>query len=128
MTTLVVCGDGNIDEFQGSIGIAESNNGDVDVGSLTDGLVVNTGVGYDNETGLLEGPGDVVGEATGGETTSDSLSTSVGGVFEDGTVAVGTSRDDTDIVGVLDSGNDTGGENEFFPGLSNVKEVNTCEI
>ena len=43
---------------------------------------------------------------------------------EDGTVTVGTSRDDTDIVGVLNSGNDTGGENELFPGLANVDDVN----
>ena len=128
MTSLVVGGDSNIDELQGGIGVTESNDGDVDVGSLSDGLVVNTGVGNDNKTGLLERPGDIVGEATGGETTSDGLSTGVGGVLEDGTVTVGTSRDDTDIVGVLNSGNDTGGENELFPGLANVDEVDTCEF
>ena len=128
VTGLVVGGDSNIDELQGGIGVTESNDGDVDVGSLSDGLVVNTGVGNDNKTGLLERPGDVVGEATGGETTSDGLSTGVGGVLEDGTVTVGTSRDDTDIVGVLNSGNDTGGENELFPGLANVDEVDTCGI
>lgn len=90
--------------------------------------MVNTGVGNDNETGLLEGPGDVIGEATGGETTSDGLSTSVSGVFENGTVTVGTSRDDTDVVGVLDSCDNSCGENELFPGLSNVDKVNTYGI
>ena len=128
VTGLVVDGDRDIDELEGRVSVAERDDGDVDVGSLSDGLVVNTGVGNDNKTGLLERPGDVVGEATGGETTSDGLSTGVGGVLEDGTVTVGTSRDDTDIVGVLNSGNDTGGENELFPGLANVDEVDTCGI
>ena len=128
MTTLVVGGDSDVDELQGSIGVGKGNNGDVDVGRLPDSLVVHTGVGNDDQSGLLERTSDVVGEATGGETTSDGLSTGVGGVLEDGTVTVGTSRDDTDIVGVLNSGNDTGGENELFPGLANVDEVDTCGI
>lgn len=59
---LVVRGDGDVDELEGGIGVAEGNHGDVDVGSLTDGLVINTGVGNDDEAGLLERTGDVVGE------------------------------------------------------------------
>ena len=51
---LVVGGDGNIDELQRSIGIAKSDNGDVDVGGLPDSLVVDAGVGDNDETGFLE--------------------------------------------------------------------------
>jgi hypothetical protein len=72
------------------------NDGDVDVGSLLDGLGVGAGVGDDNQAGLPERAGDVVGEVTGGETTSDSSGTGVRRELEDGTLSVGTSRDDTD--------------------------------
>ena len=51
------------------------------------------------------------------------MRTSVGGVLEDGAVAVGAGRDDTDVVRVLDSSNDTGSENELLPGLANVDDV-----
>lgn len=88
--------------------------------------MVHPGVGDDNETGLLERTGDVVGEGTGGETAGNGLCTGVGSVLEDGTVAVGSRRDDNDIVGVLDGGNDTGSEDKLLPGLSNVQNVDPC--
>jgi len=67
----VVGWDGNIDEFKGSVGITESNDSgevlaridkhlmgassrDVDVGSLSDSLVVDSGVGDDDDSGLFE--------------------------------------------------------------------------
>jgi hypothetical protein len=40
-------------------------------------------------------------------------------------MAVGTGRDDTDIIRVLNGSNDTSSENELFPGLSNVENMNT---
>ena len=125
MTTLVVGGDSDVDELQGSIGVGKGNDGDVDVGRLPDSLVVHTGVGNDDQSGLLERTSDVVGEATGGETASDSLSTGVGGVLEDGTVTVGAGRDHTNISWVLNSGDDTGGENKLLPGLAEVDDVYT---
>lgn len=125
MTALVVGGDGDVNEAQGSVSVAKRDDGDVDVAGLADGLVVNAGVGDDNHTGLLERAGDVVGEATGGEATSDGLSASVGGELEDSTVTVRAARDDTDIVGVLDRGNDTGSEDELLPGLTDVDQVDT---
>ena len=78
MATLVVGGDGNVDELGGGVGVAEGDDGDVDVGGLLDGLGVGAGVGDDDETGLLEGAGDVVGEVTGGETTGNGGGTGVG--------------------------------------------------
>ena len=125
---LVIRRDRNVDELEGCVRVAEGNNRDVDVGCLADGLVIYTRVGDNNDTGLLERLGDVVGERSGGETASNSLCASVCGELKDRTVAIRTSRDDTDIVGVLNSGNDTGGENELFPGLANVDEVDTCGI
>jgi hypothetical protein len=40
-------------------------------------------------------------------------------------VTVWTGRDDTDIIWVLNGSDDTSSENEFFPGLSNVENMNT---
>lgn len=115
VATLVVGGDGNVNVLGGRVSVGEGNDGDVDVGSLLDGLGVGAGVGDDDQTGLLERSGDVVGEGTGGEATSDGGGTSVGGELEDGTLTVGTSRDDTDIGGVVDGSDDTGSQNDLLP-------------
>lgn len=114
MATLVVGGDGNIDVLGGRVTVAEGlqllahvqfltdpqfgtyNDGDVDVGGLLDGLGVGAGVGDDDQAGLLERAGDVVGEVTGGEATGNGDGTGVGGELQDGTLTVGTGRDDTD--------------------------------
>jgi hypothetical protein len=69
------------------------NDGDVDIGSLLDGLGIGAGIGDNDQAGLLEGAGDVVGEVTGGETTGNGDSTSVGGELEDSTLAIGTRGD-----------------------------------
>jgi hypothetical protein len=115
VATLVVGGDGNVNVLGGRVSVGEGNDGDVDVGSLLDGLGVGAGVGDDDQTGLLERSGDVVGEGTGGEATSDGGGTSVGGELEDGTLTVGTGRDDTDIGGVVDGSDDTGSQNDLLP-------------
>jgi hypothetical protein len=46
-----------------------------DVSGLPDGLVVNSGVGDDDQSGLLERSGDVVGEGTGGAVVEWRLDT-----------------------------------------------------
>lgn len=95
VTGLVVTGDGNVDELQGSIGVTEGDDTeqredqsvpssmsagyqrdsrDVDVGSLPDGLVVDTRVGDDDDPGLLERSGDVVGERTRGAVNQNTYS------------------------------------------------------
>lgn len=115
VTALVVGGDGNIDVLGGGVGVAEGDNRDVDVGSLLDGLGIGAGVGDNDQAGLLERAGDVVGEVTGGETTGDGDSTSVGGELQDSALTVGTGRDDTDVGGVLNGDNDTRSENDLLP-------------
>lgn len=115
MATLVVGGDGDVDVLGGGVSVGEGDDGDVDVGSLLDGLGVGARVGDDDQTGLLERAGDVVGEGTGGEATGDGSGTSVGSELEDGTLSVGTGRDDTDIGGVVDGGDDAGGQDNLLP-------------
>jgi hypothetical protein len=57
-------------------------------------LSIGARVGDDDQTGLLERTGDVVGEVTRGEATSNGNGTGVGGELQDGTLSVGTGRDD----------------------------------
>lgn len=115
MTALVVGGDGNIDEVGGGVSVAKSDDGDVDVAGLLDSLGVGAGVGNDDQTGLLERAGDVVGEVTGGETTGNGGGTGVRGELEDSTLAVGTSGDDTDVGRVVNGSDDTGGQDNLLP-------------
>lgn len=65
MATLVVGRDGDVDEFGRGVGVAEGDDGDVDVGSFFDGLSVGSGIGQDDQTWFLEGARDVVGEVSG---------------------------------------------------------------
>lgn len=60
----VVAGDDNIDILKGSVGIAEGNGGDVDIGSLNDCLPVVLGVSNDQKPGLLELLGHLIGQGT----------------------------------------------------------------
>ena len=89
--------------------------------------MVHTGVSHNDKTGLLERTGDVVGEVTGGEATSDRLRAGVRGELEDRTVAVRAGGDNTDVVRVLNRGNDASSEDELFPGLANVDNVDACK-
>jgi hypothetical protein len=115
VATLVVGRDGNVDVLGGRVGVAEGNHGDVDVRGLLDGLGVGAGVGDDDQAGLLERTGDVVGERTGGEAAGNGLGAGVGGELEDGTLAVGTGRDNADIARVVNGSDDAGSEGDLLP-------------
>ena len=115
MATLVVGWDGNINELGRGIGIAEGNDGDVDIGSLLDSLGVGAGISDDDEAGFLERAGDVVGEVTGGETTCDGDGSGVCGELQDSALAVGTSGDDANVGWVVDGCDDAGCEDNLLP-------------
>ena len=51
---LVVARDGNVDVLEGGVGMAEGDGGDIDVGGLTEGLVIETGICDNQEPGLKE--------------------------------------------------------------------------
>ena len=50
----VVAGDGNIDEREGRVSVAESDGGDVDVRSFNDGLSIALGVNNNQKLGFSE--------------------------------------------------------------------------
>lgn len=91
MATLVVGGDGNINVLGGRVGVAKGDDGDVHVTGFLDGLGIGARVRDNDETWLLERAGDVIGEATGCEASSDGRSSGVSGKLEDGTLTVRTS-------------------------------------
>lgn len=88
MTALVVGGDGNVNPVEGGVRVAESDHGDVHVGSLGQALVVKTGVAHDDKAGLEELLGVVIGKGTGNPLATEVVSTGVGGELEDGTLSV----------------------------------------
>jgi hypothetical protein len=47
----------------------------------------------------------------------------VSGKLEDGTLAIGTSRDDTNIGWIIDGDNDAGSEDNFFPNGSMLEQM-----
>lgn len=107
----VVAGDDDIDEIEGSVGVAESNSGDVDVAGFDDGLVVALGVSDDQESGFLELLGDLIGECSGNP--SGGGGGGAAGVLTelvDGTLSVFFGADDDDFSEVGDGGDDSGGE------------------
>lgn len=129
MTTLVVAGDGDVDEVGGGVGVAESNDGDVDVAGLLDSLGVGAGVGDNDQARLLERAGDVVSEATGGETTGDGGGSGVSGELQDSALAVGTGRDNTDVGRVVDCRDDAGSKDDFLPiELVSLNPAQMCSL
>lgn len=125
MLGLVVAGNGDINVVNGAVEVSESDDGDVDVAGLTNGLVVSTGVSDDDETGLLEVLGKLVSEDTGGETTSERSGTSVGSELENSTLTVGTGAHSNNVGRVGHSSNNASGQVDLLPGLVEVDDVDT---
>jgi hypothetical protein len=128
-TGLVVARNGNVDVTERGVGVAEANDGDVDVRSFNDGLVVLQGISNDQQAGLGELLLDLVSEGTRGEATSVVLSTGVLRELQDGALSEGLTGtlngNDGNVVGVLDGDDGTGSQDDLFPGLANVNNVGT---
>jgi len=90
-------------------------------------LVVDARVGHDGQSGFLDRARDdviCVCERAWGEASCDGLGTGVGGVFEDGAMAVWSRGDHANVVvGVLDGGNNPRGKDELLPCPSDVNDV-----
>jgi len=123
--TLVVHRDGNINVLQRRVGVTQSDDGDVHVAGLLDGLGIGTGIGDDQQTGLSEVSGDIIGQGTGGPATGARLGADVLRALQDGTGTIGSLRADQDVLGVLSGDDDTGSGLDLLPGLHQVDDVDT---
>ena len=63
----LVAGNDNVHVAHWRVNVAQGDGGDVDVGSLSQWLVVSTGVSDNQEAGLPEGCLDLIGEGSRGE-------------------------------------------------------------
>ena len=123
MARLVVRRDRDVDELERRVGVAEGDDGDVDVGCLADSLVVDARVRDDDDTRLLERARNVVRERAGREAASDRLCARVRRKLEDRTLPVRPRADDTNVVRVLDRREDACCEDKLLPGLADVDNV-----
>mmetsp|Transcript_76566 Transcript_76566/g.155408 ORF Transcript_76566/g.155408 Transcript_76566/m.155408 type:complete len:344 (+) Transcript_76566:305-1336(+) len=124
---LVVGGDGNIDVGEGGVGVAERDHRHVHVRRLAHGLVVQQGVGHDQQARLAELLGDLVGEGTRGEAAGDGLGAGVLGVLQHSALGVGARGDGDHVGGVLDGDDDAGSQHQLLPGLGHVQDVDAIQ-
>jgi len=61
------------------------------------------------------------------QSTSNGVGTGETSVLQDSSVTVRSGRDDTDIGGVLDGGEDSGSQDDLLVGLADVDDVDTYE-
>ena len=125
MPRLVICRDRYVDVPQGCIRVRKRNDGNVDVGCLADGLVVDSWIGHDDQPRLLERARDIICERAWGESACDRLRAGVGSILEDGAMAVWSCGDHANVIRVFDGGNNPGSKDELLPCLSNVDDMDT---
>jgi len=125
----VVAGDGNIDEREGRVSVAEGDGGDVDIRSFDDGLSVALGVDDDQKLGFSELFGVLIGKSTGSPSGRGvGGGTSVLSVLDDGSLTVGSGADNDDFFGSVNGGDDSSGELDLLPGLFEVDDVDTFGV
>jgi hypothetical protein len=122
-SSLVVARDGNIDKLEGRVGVAESDDRDAHIRGLLDSLRVDSRIGDDQNSGFSVLSGDLVGEGTGGESSSEGLGSDVVGELKHSSLAVRSGRDGADIFGVLNGDQETSSKHKLLPGLLEVQEV-----
>jgi hypothetical protein len=88
VATLVVGGDGDINPVEGRVGVAKSNHGDVHVGGFGEALVVEAGIADDDEAGLKELLGVLIGKSSGNPLSTEVVGFGVGGELEDSALGV----------------------------------------
>lgn len=98
MLALVIGRDCNIHIGDWRVSVTEGDGGNVHVGCLLDGLMVRAGVSHNQEAGLLEVLLDLIGEGSRSVSASQGLSAKILGELIDGTLSIGASRDEADVL------------------------------
>lgn len=105
---LGIARDSNINKSERRVGVAESNDRDVDVAGLSDGLVVGSRVGHDQKTRLTESSLDLIGEGSGCEPSSNRSRSGVVSELQYSSLAVVSATDDEHLRCMFDRHNCSG--------------------
>lgn len=97
VSRLGVAWDGDIDVLQRAVSVCESNDRNVDIRSLGDGLVVAQRVSDDQKTRLAESGLSLIGERTRSETSGNRSRSGVVGELQDSALSERTRRDGVDL-------------------------------
>mmetsp|Transcript_6902 Transcript_6902/g.8578 ORF Transcript_6902/g.8578 Transcript_6902/m.8578 type:complete len:353 (-) Transcript_6902:87-1145(-) len=125
MLPLIVRWNCHIHVLQRRIRIAQRNNRHVNITTLPHRLTIRSWIRHNQQPRLAVLLRDLIRKGTGGEASGDTLGTGVVRKFENGAHAVGAGGDGDDVFGFLDGDDDACCEDEFFPGFSDVEDVNT---
>jgi len=121
----VIARDGAVDIAQVVVSVAEGNNGDVNIRALDKGVVIDSGIGEDEESGLDEFLGVLIGKHTGSPSSGDTDALGIFGEFVDGSLSVESAGDGDDGGGVRDGSNYSSSSLDLLILLLDVEHVNT---
>ena len=85
--------------------------------------MIDTWISADQDSWFPEGRLVLIGKSTRAESASDGLSSGVVTELEDGTLTLSFTRDNHNVLWVLDGSNGTGSQHDLFPGLAQVENV-----
>jgi len=87
--------------------------------------MVSSGISDDDQSRLHESLLNLIRECSGSKSTSDGVCSCVFGELQNCSLSEGSSTDDNDVLGVIDGGNDSCCQDDLFPGLLKIDEVDT---
>merc|ERR1719168_530747 len=126
--TLVVAGDDNVDVFERRVNVTEADDWDVDVGSLSNGLVIDGGIGDDDQFRLFVAALGVIGVSTWGKSTGAVGATNKSSKFQNSSMAHFFGGNDANVFRVFDSSNNSSSENDLLPHFVGVDDVGASGV
>jgi len=91
-------------------------------------LVISPWISEDQKTRFTEWSLHLVSEGTRSVSSSNCMSTSVLGKFEDSSLTIGPCRLNNNILGVLNCNNNSSSQQKLFPCLPKIDDINSCAI
>jgi hypothetical protein len=122
---LVVSRDGEVDKLERRVSVSESETRNIGESSLLNSLEISARISDNKETRLHKASSDLVGKSARSPTRSKRLSTNILGELGNSTRTIRTLRDDHDVRGILNSGNDTSSNLKLLPSLAEINKMNT---
>merc|ERR1712187_1056813 len=121
----VVTRNNNVNIFSWRISVAQSDNWNVNVTSFSNGLMINLWIGDDNQSWFTETSLRVIGEGTRGESGSTRSGANEFREFENSALTDVFGGNDADVFWVVNGGDDSGGQVDFFPAFVDIEDMGT---